>query len=749
MAEKHPGNRWRALRVGLFCFVAFFVAPAGGATQGEQALNAGSAALSTSELDALIQALEDPASRDRLIAQLEALREAQQRTTAEPAVEKAPVQGAVAELLKALSERAVALGEGAFRLVQVVNQLPQTANWVQRQVVDPETRKLWWVLLTNLALIMGVGYGVFLVTRLLLARPLHTLSARAPRSFIARVPSLLVILLLELLAIALFAATTYVVLGMLEPLDVARVVALAWIAAATIVRLVLAAARLAFAPRAPGLRLLPVSDETAHYAEIWGRRLTFIPIYGYVALETAVILGLPRSLYETLIDVLGLIVSALVVVLIVQNREPVATLIRGPEHVEGEGPVRALRNRLAGIWHLIAGAYVILLYAVWMLAVPGGFRFILQATLLTLLVLLVGRLALHLVSVLFQRGLRLSAELRRRFPGLEARVNRYFPVLHAGLRWLVYAASGLAILEAWGLETASSLMSEPAKIVGSTLGSILLLVLFAIVIWEITSSLIDRYLTEANHGGRRRAPSPRIKTLLAVARNAAFTVITVVSLLLILSKLGLNIAPLLAGAGVVGLAVGFGAQTLVKDIITGAIILFQDLIAVGEVVQVGDTAGLVEAVSIRHVRLRDLSGTVHTIPFSAITTISNLTKDFSYYVFDVGIAYREDVDQVMAILKEIGAELRQDPEFGPLVLEPLEVLGLDRFADSAVIIKARIKTLPIQQWTVGREFNRRMKRRFDELGIAIPFPHRTLYFGVGKQGAAAQRKAARFANPKE
>jgi small conductance mechanosensitive channel len=145
---------------------------------------------------------------------------------------------------------------------------------------------------------------------------------------------------------------------------------------------------------------------------------------------------------------------------------------------------------------------------------------------------------------------------------------------------------------------------------------------------------------------------------------------------------------------------------------------------------------VVEAVSIRTLRLRDLSGTVHTIPYSAITTVSNLTKEFSYYILDVGIAYREDVDKVMDVLREIGREMREDPEFGPHILEPLEVLGVDSFADSAVVIKARIKTRPIKQWWIGREFNRRMKKRFDELDIEIPFPHQTLYFGVDKDGNA-------------
>jgi small conductance mechanosensitive channel len=154
------------------------------------------------------------------------------------------------------------------------------------------------------------------------------------------------------------------------------------------------------------------------------------------------------------------------------------------------------------------------------------------------------------------------------------------------------------------------------------------------------------------------------------------------------------------------------------------------------VVKLGDTAGLVESLSIRTVRLRDLSGTVHTIPFSAITTVSNLTEDFSFYVFDIGIAYRENVDAVIDVLRQIGKELREDEEVGSLLLDDIEIFGVDAFGDSAVVIKGRLKTLPIKQWTVGRAFNRLVKIRFDEAGIEIPFPHRTLYFGEAKDGTA-------------
>jgi small conductance mechanosensitive channel len=186
----------------------------------------------------------------------------------------------------------------------------------------------------------------------------------------------------------------------------------------------------------------------------------------------------------------------------------------------------------------------------------------------------------------------------------------------------------------------------------------------------------------------------------------------------------------------VGLAVGFGAQTLVKDVINGLFILLQDLISVGDVAVFGDKGGLVEAVGLRTVTLRDLAGNVHVIPNSSIETVTNMTKGYSRYVFDVGVAYRENVDEVMEVLRELGEEMQNDPTYKEDILEPLEILGVDSFADSAVIIKARITTKPIRQWAVGREFNRRMKKAFDERGIEIPFPHHTIYMGEPKEALA-------------
>lgn len=234
----------------------------------------------------------------------------------------------------------------------------------------------------------------------------------------------------------------------------------------------------------------------------------------------------------------------------------------------------------------------------------------------------------------------------------------------------------------------------------------------------------------------------RADTLTHVMRDVARVFIVAVGTMMILSEVGIDLKPLLAAAGFSGLAIGFGAQSLVKDVISGFFILLEDSISVGDVVEVAGVSGLVEEVKLRTITLRDLAGNVHIVPNGIVDRVKNMTKGYSYYVFDIGVAYREDVDRVMAVLSEIAAELQADPLYAVDILEPLEMLGVDRFDDSAVVIKCRIKTKPIQQWRVGREMNRRIKKVFDARGIEIPFPHRTLYWGRTNDAAGASLPAA-------
>jgi len=221
----------------------------------------------------------------------------------------------------------------------------------------------------------------------------------------------------------------------------------------------------------------------------------------------------------------------------------------------------------------------------------------------------------------------------------------------------------------------------------------------------------------------------RIITLTNIIHGLIKITLWVIFVMIILQKFGINIAPILAGAGIIGLAVGFGAQELVRDFISGFFIILENQIRSGDVAIINGTGGLVENIEFRTTTLRDFSGVVHTFQNGKINTISNMTKDWSAMVFDIGVAYKENPQAVMDIMKQVGEELQNDPDFKDKIIEPIEIFGLDKFADSAIIIKARLKTLPIQQWTIGREYRKRLKYAFDKHNIEIPFPHTTVYWG--------------------
>ncbi len=221
----------------------------------------------------------------------------------------------------------------------------------------------------------------------------------------------------------------------------------------------------------------------------------------------------------------------------------------------------------------------------------------------------------------------------------------------------------------------------------------------------------------------------RINTLIGILKGAIKIAVITTVIMIILQKLGLNIGPILASAGIVGLAVGFGAQELVRDVISGFFILLEDQIRTGDVAVINGVSGQVETIQLRTITLRDFAGNVHIFQNGKIESLTNRTKGWSAAVFDIGVAYKEDIAQVFSIMKQTGDEMLQDPEFKPLILEPIEIMGLDQFADSALVIKARFKTKPSQQWTITREYNKRLKQIFDKENIEIPFPHSTIYWG--------------------
>lgn len=326
---------------------------------------------------------------------------------------------------------------------------------------------------------------------------------------------------------------------------------------------------------------------------------------------------------------------------------------------------------------------------------------------------------------------RLFRRTVHRLPGRPSaekmvRASRFARLLSHLVRIALVVGTVLVVAQIWGL----SLLTWLYDILGAqgvrTLVRLSLLVIVAMAAYEAAGFVIGRAidrLSRRSEGRRRRG---QLNTLGPLLIGLAHAVIGVMVVMMGLSELGVKIGPLLAGAGVVGIAVGFGAQTIVKDLLTGAFLIFEDIIAVGDVVNIGGSGGLVEKMTLRTIRLRDFDGTLHVLPYGEAQVVHNMTKSFSYYVFDLQVSYEADIDRALEIMRETGDAVQADPAFAEMILEPIEVVGVDSLGESGVMLKARIKTKPLDQWNVGREYNRRIKQAFDAAGIEIPYPHMKL-----------------------
>ncbi|MFW6415614.1 MAG: mechanosensitive ion channel domain-containing protein [Thermodesulfobacteriota bacterium] len=372
-------------------------------------------------------------------------------------------------------------------------------------------------------------------------------------------------------------------------------------------------------------------------------------------------------------------------------------------------PAKGLFRRI-GSW--FAAKYAL---ALEMLKSPEGFKILLTRSVLSIVLL-----------TLILWGLRLlhrKVYVRRK--------------MHFLLKYLIDTALATVALSVvllfWGVNLFGRIgvsVWKQLSISALTIGAI---IFAAIIAWRI----INTYLTkQADHLSGDEDLARRANTLFPLLRRILRVVVIVVTILIILPELGVNITPLLAGAGIVGIAIGFGAQTLVKDFINGFFILAENAINVGDWVALGGHDGQVEGLSVRNIRLRDIYGNVYTIPWSSVETVKNQTREFGYAVVEPGVAYREDINEVIEVIKQVAAEMQQDPNINQDILSDLQVLGLIEWGDSAIIVRARFKTTPFKRWFLEREFRKRLKIRFDELGIEIPFPHSTVYFGQDKKGEA-------------
>ena len=684
------------------------------------------------DLQHLLETLRNDGRRAELIALLEAVATAQRQgaPTAAPAAAQSPAE---APILGATSERISAAIDAVATEIESATDLQGILAWLHGMVSDEMLQGMVLELGWKLLLVFGLGMLTERLSKRLLRHWAAMLDMRAPpegaqNAMLRRAPYIAARLLLDLAPVLAFCLVARVIIPQLPGWPSQRVIIWTVANAYIVARGVMVVVRLLFSPASNHLRLLPCADETAAYVTVWMQRIALVSVSAYAASEFALLLAMPLSVQNGMLRVGSLLVSVLAAIMVLQNRQPVARFLAAPPLAEGEVPdrgramLRRLRDMLADAWHVLAILWVLALWASWAMALNHGVDRLLQASGLTVVVVVAAKLADEAIRRLLDGAFSISADFASRFPGLEARANRYLPGLKGLVGVLIALTTIVVLLEVWGLGSFSWFRHGRggARLLGSVT-SISLTLLLALVVWEAANAAIARHLDQLS-ANAATARSARVRTLLPMLRTVLGIVVTIFITLNVLAEIGVNVAPLLAGAGVIGLAVGFGSQTLVRDVITGVFLLFEDSVAVGDVVTLGGLSGTVEQLSIRSIRLRAVNGDVHIIPFSAVTTVTNQTRDYGYAVIDLVVDYDADTDLVASALSEVGTIMRADDAWSGSIMAAIEVMGVERMSDMGVVVRARMKTEPARRWAVSRELNRRVKLRCGELGIMISPP---------------------------
>ncbi|MFV8834467.1 mechanosensitive ion channel domain-containing protein [Aquisalimonas sp.] len=550
---------------------------------------------------------------------------------------------------------------------------------------------------------------------------------RAAAVFGAAIVDLIVIVLAYLVgyALALF------VLGEAGAMDTRQAL---FLNAFLLIEVFKALIRIIFASRDDGLRLLPMQAEEAAYWNLWLARLAGFIGYGLMVVVPIINADVAVELGRVVAVVIMAAAFLYALSIIMQNRQRVRENLEARASTADMAFTRTLLQMVGRSWHLFAIAYFAALALATLVRPEDALPFMVQATVQTLVAAGGGLFLSVLLTQVIGRRIHVPAETRVRFPSLEERLNAFVPTTLKIVRGVILVTVFALVLDAWAIfDLGAWLASETGAGTIATAVTVALILAFAVAVWIGVASWIEQRL---NPDARGSEPGAREKTLLAIFRNAFAIILITMTAMIVLSEIGINIGPLIAGAGVLGLAVGFGAQKLVQDVITGVFIQLENAINTGDFVTAGGMSGTVEKLTIRSMGLRDLAGTYHMVPFSSVDAVSNFMRDYGYHLGDYEVAYREDTDEVIARLQDAFDELMQDEEQSKVVLGDLEVFGVTEFNDSSVGVRVRIMTVPGMQWAVGRAYNRLVKRHLDAADIEIPYPHMTLYFGQEKDGSA-------------
>lgn len=661
----------------------------------------------------IISILEDDARRDALILNLKSSLEAE--STSSPPPTQSPDITSVELLLAEAGKRIDIVGQVMTALNNAASQIPRVGQWLKWQTESEGARAAWiaTIIIIVPVLVLGALIAIFIDRKL---RPLHRREDHDNGQ--AATLQLVINLALDCIPLLVFGLIAEAILYFEQPPDGLAAITRTLVLAIVSHEIIKAITR--YVMGQDGHRaLLPLKRRIADPVAAGIRRASGVGLYGSAIYSIASIMGLPWEGLGALRHLVGLIVVVIIAITILRVRK---VIIR---RKTGTGRWHATTQFVFRYGAWFALVYLALVYVVWALSIPDGFYFLLTRGLGSLLLLLLLRVCFTRLNIPKEStsdpvDIPDSAELLDSSledqPDLASEVDqRTFRHFLKGLALVICL---WMIAELWGLEITRWMLSSEGANVSRSLMNILIIIagFFGLV-------TVSRWISQAFANSDERQVSNRQQTIAVIGHNMVRVMAWVTAAIMILTELGVNVAPLLAGAGVIGLAIGFGAQRLVQDIITGFFILVEDTLSVGDVVDLGGQSGVVEALTIRSVRLRDYAGNVHTLPFSSIDSVTNKTKDYSYAVFELGIDYEADIDRAIDQMERVARKLRRDVIFRHEITGPFELAGVDTLADSAIMLKARIRVRAGSQWNVVRAYNKAIKQAFDEEGISIPYPH--------------------------
>lgn len=670
-----------------------------------------------SNLQYLINVLRDDKSREILIGELQkasATIDGPFTGSRTASGDTTSIGHYIAEITRNFAQTAVT---STATFVRQLSDIPSTFAGLDAAEAD-----VIFAILRNLAFAIMVTYGVFILCRMSGRRIDQSFGRRASAAGFVEKAFLVGISVLLNIAIVIVAwAAGYLaaltIFGELGQMDIQQTL---YLNAFTVVQLAKVALRAVFSPSTPQLRLIRISDRAARRASQGFSWIVNILGYGQLLLQPILTDSVSEACGQAMAALVALSALLIAIGMTFLNRQSVTEWFLLKARAL---PRQELVAYLARRWHWPVLVYLGFIFCVVLLEPASRLFSIISASAQVIAIIVIGVVIADWLSRAAMRGVSLPVNVSKRLPLLQKRVDALVPRFLTILRFAILLFVGGVVLAAIGALDIIALFQSPLGIrITSAIVSVILIIFFAYILWLALTSWVD-FRLNPDYGSVATA---REATLLSLLRNASTIAIVVIALMFSLSELGLDIAPLLASAGVLGLAIGFGAQKLVQDVITGVFIQFENAINVGDVITVGQTTGTVERLTIRSMSLRDDRGAYHIISLSSVDMITNLMRDFSYHIGDIGLTYREDVEKARLALFESFEQVRQNTEFSSFILGDMEWFGIQELADQAVIVRVKIKTLPGKQWVVGRALNGAVKRVFDSRDIEMQTPYQSV-----------------------